>query len=137
MRFGHTKPHKSMFSNVIHNFLEDRAFVLALECYPKEIRTVFVCANVRLPSRGRRFSAARAISGRMILDDKNPVSLRCDFDAAADLPAIEAVDLVEISGRVKWFDVVKGYGFIVPDNGGPDVLLHIATLRKDGFKIRL
>jgi CspA family cold shock protein len=68
------------------------------------------------------------------LDDKTPVSLRCDFDAAADHSAIEAVDLVEISGRVKWFDVVKGYGFIVPDNGAPDVLLHIATLRKDGFK---
>jgi cold shock protein len=69
------------------------------------------------------------------LDDKNPVSLRCNFDTAADLAAIDAVDLVEIIGRVKWFDVAKGYGFIVPDNGAPDVLLHIATLRKDGFRI--
>ena len=68
------------------------------------------------------------------MDNKNPVSLRYDFDATADLSAIDAVDLVEISGRVKWFDVAKGYGFIVPDNGAPDVLLHIATLRKDGFK---
>ncbi|MGA7383483.1 MAG: cold-shock protein [Methylocella sp.] len=49
------------------------------------------------------------------------------------MPAIEAVDLVEISGRVKWFDIAKGYGFIVPDNGAADVLLHITTLRKDGF----
>jgi CspA family cold shock protein len=79
--------------------------------------------------------AARAISGRLTLDDKNPVSLRFDFDKTVDLPPIDAVDLVEISGRVKWFDVAKGYGFIVPDNGAPDVLLHIATLRKDGFKI--
>jgi len=69
------------------------------------------------------------------LDDKTPVFLRCDFDATTDHSAIEAVGLVEITGRVKWFDVAKGYGFIVPDNGAPDVLLHIATLRKDGFKI--
>ena len=69
------------------------------------------------------------------MDHKNPVSLRCDFDAATDMSVIESVGLVEISGRVKWFDVAKGYGFIVPDNGAPDVLLHIATLRKDGFKI--
>ncbi|MGQ0446667.1 MAG: cold-shock protein [Beijerinckiaceae bacterium] len=49
------------------------------------------------------------------------------------MAATEAGDLVEVSGRVKWFDVAKGYGFIVPDNGGADVLLHVTTLRKDGF----
>lgn len=40
---------------------------------------------------------------------------------------------VEIAGRVKWFDVAKGFGFLVPDKGGPDVLLHITTLKRDGF----
>jgi CspA family cold shock protein len=44
-----------------------------------------------------------------------------------------AVDVVEISGTIKWFDVGKGYGFIVPDNGLPDVLLHVTCLRRDGF----
>ena len=34
-----------------------------------------------------------------------------------------AANLVEISGVIKWFDASKGYGFIVPDNGWPDVLL--------------
>ncbi len=49
-------------------------------------------------------------------------------------PRAEApVDLVEISGRIKWFDVAKGFGFIVPDNGLPDVLLHVTCLRRDGF----
>jgi cold shock protein len=67
------------------------------------------------------------------LDGKNLALRRFDFDANPELSAIEAVDLVEISGRVKWFDVAKGYGFIVPDNGAADVLLHITTLRKDGF----
>ena len=41
--------------------------------------------------------------------------------------------LVEIAGRVKWFDVAKGYGFIVPDSGEADVLIHVTVLRRDGF----
>jgi cold shock protein len=41
--------------------------------------------------------------------------------------------LVEVAGRVKWFDVAKGYGFIVPDDGGSDVLIHVTVLRRDGF----
>ncbi len=43
------------------------------------------------------------------------------------------VGLVEIEGRVKWFDVGKGYGFIVPDSGEPDALVHVTVLRRDGF----
>jgi CspA family cold shock protein len=42
--------------------------------------------------------------------------------------------IVEITGIIKWFDVSKGYGFIVPDIGGPDVLLHVTCLRRDGFQ---
>ncbi|MFJ5487466.1 cold-shock protein [Hansschlegelia beijingensis] len=44
------------------------------------------------------------------------------------------IDLYEVSGTIKWFDVAKGYGFIVPDNGGPDVLLHVTCMRRDGFQ---
>jgi cold shock protein len=69
------------------------------------------------------------------LDGKNLALRRFDFDATPELSAVEAVDLVEISGRVKWFDVAKGYGFIVPDNGAADVLLHVTALRKDGFSV--
>ena len=29
---------------------------------------------------------------------------------------------VEVSGTIKWFDVSKGFGFIIPDDGSPDVL---------------
>jgi cold shock protein len=44
----------------------------------------------------------------------------------------------EISGAIKWFDVAKGYGFIVPDGGGQtDVLLHVTCLRRDGHQIAL
>ena len=34
---------------------------------------------------------------------------------------------------MKWFDAVKGYGFIVPDDGGSDILIHVTVLRRDGF----
>ena len=45
-----------------------------------------------------------------------------------------AVDLVEIRGVIKWFDASKGYGFIIPDDGSTDVLLHVTVLRRDGFQ---
>jgi len=43
------------------------------------------------------------------------------------------VDIEVVAGSIKWFDVSKGYGFIVPDDGTNDVLLHVTTLRRDGF----
>ena len=46
----------------------------------------------------------------------------------------DAVDLIEITGAIKWFDVAKGFGFIVPDNGMQDVLLHVTCLRRDGYQ---
>lgn len=53
----------------------------------------------------------------------------------ADAPAEAApLDLYEVVGSIKWFDVAKGYGFIVPDDGGPDVLLHVTCMRRDGFQ---
>ena len=51
-------------------------------------------------------------------------------DAGEETP----VDLIEVSGVIKWFDASKGYGFIVPDSGLPDVLLHVTCLRRGGFQ---
>jgi CspA family cold shock protein len=50
------------------------------------------------------------------------------------LDATEPVGpVVEIAGYVKWFDVSKGYGFVVPEDGGSDVLVHVTILKRDGF----
>lgn len=38
----------------------------------------------------------------------------------------------QVHGRVKWFDPLKGFGFIVADEGGPDILLHANVLRNFG-----
>jgi cold shock protein len=65
----------------------------------------------------------RAVSG----DSQRREALRGEV-------AGEALDLVQVSGRIKWFDVGKGFGFIVPDNGMPDVLLHVTCLRRDGYQ---
>src|SRR5712691_10832642 len=55
-------------------------------------------------------------------------------ESLADLGDDAAVSLIEVAGVIKWFDVSKGYGFIVPDTGLPDVLLHVTCLRRDGYQ---
>lgn len=57
-----------------------------------------------------------------------------DVSGMGDLSLDHGLDLIQISGVIKWFDVGKGYGFIIPDNGLPDVLLHVTCLRRDGFQ---
>ena len=36
-------------------------------------------------------------------------------------------------GTVKWFNQTKGYGFIKPEHGGPDVFVHISAVEKAGY----
>jgi CspA family cold shock protein len=55
-------------------------------------------------------------------------------ESLSELGDDAAVSVIELTGVIKWFDVSKGYGFIVPDNGLPDVLLHVTCLRRDGFQ---
>ncbi|MEN0041434.1 MAG: cold-shock protein [Pseudomonadota bacterium] len=43
-------------------------------------------------------------------------------------------DVFVVAGAIKWFDVSKGFGFVVPDDDLPDVLLHVSCLRDDGFQ---
>ncbi len=56
----------------------------------------------------------------------------------------EVEDARRVIGLVKWFDPIKGFGFVVADEGGPDILLHANVLRNfgqssvaDGAKIEL
>ena len=56
--------------------------------------------------------------------------------AGFEFEHVEGPPPVRISGRVKWFDAGKGYGFIVPDDPSltdlKDVLLHVTSLRTSG-----
>ncbi len=61
-----------------------------------------------------------------------------DAEIALSTHDADETGVVEVSGAIKWFDVAKGYGFIIPDTGATgDVLLHVTCLRKDGFQTAL
>jgi len=36
-------------------------------------------------------------------------------------------------GKVKWFDMTKGYGFIAPDDGSEDIFVHISEVKSAGY----
>lgn len=38
------------------------------------------------------------------------------------------------TGTVKWFNTQKGFGFIVPDEGGPDIFVHITAVEQAGLR---
>jgi CspA family cold shock protein len=38
------------------------------------------------------------------------------------------------TGKVKWFNDQKGYGFIAPDNGGRDIFVHISAVERAGLR---
>ena len=67
-----------------------------------------------------------------------PMSVRGGkgLDMDSKVSASEDRAAVQVAGRIKWFDSVKGYGFIKPSNGVQgDILLHQSCIRQSGFKI--
>jgi CspA family cold shock protein len=63
------------------------------------------------------------------LTDQGSVT-NVDLTSSEGMP----VDVFEVVGSIKWFDASKGYGFIVADGGGEDILLHVTCLRAGGFQ---
>ncbi len=40
-----------------------------------------------------------------------------------------------IRGTVKWFSAEKGYGFITPENGAPDIFVHYSAIQGTGYRM--
>ena len=64
------------------------------------------------------------VSAKLAEPTPQPVMETDDPSAAPELPAV--------SGRVKWFDATRGFGFLVCDGLDGDVLLHFSVLREHG-----
>ena len=47
----------------------------------------------------------------------------------------ELSSAVDLTGRVKWFDAVRGFGFVAGDDFGRDVFVHCSTLAPAGLSI--
>jgi len=56
--------------------------------------------------------------------------IRAHDGAATATTTTPSLDVIEIAGAIKWFDVAKGFGFIVPDDGGKDVFVHVSVLAR-------
>jgi cold shock protein len=76
-------------------------------------------------------------SGVMLMgDSKFPGDFSAEFVGSKPGDAeARGLDVFETAGTIKWFDASKGYGFIVPDNGLADVLLHVTCLRAGGYQV--
>ena len=51
----------------------------------------------------------------------------------ASTVSVSSFSLEETLGIVKWFNVLKGYGFVQPNDGGRDVFIHTALLKRSGI----
>src|SRR4029079_3487953 len=86
--------------------------------------------SLKRPSRARRAGGHGVMASDGIETKSSNAGLRAGVDFADET----ATRVIEIAGVINWFDVAKGYGFIIPDNGMADVLLHVTVLRRDGYQ---
>ena len=91
-------------------------------------------AGIQRRLRARGIEGVEALSEEF---DKTRMGLPFASASQEGSELSRPVGLVEVAGRVKWFDVAKGYGFIIPDNGDADILIHVTVLRRDGFSTLL
>jgi len=88
--------------------------------------TVFVGQG----EKGRQVTKIAAID-----DSGTATASTCAASSASRPRRVEAdlSETKEVFGKVKWFSVEKGMGFVEPEDGGKDIFVHITVARKAGF----
>jgi cold shock protein len=80
----------------------------------------------------------RAVAGILTIDATTSaprLPRRPGFDGRAGRPERAPPGPVEaMGGVVKWFDMVRGFGFISPEDGSRDVFVHASALRRSGLE---
>jgi CspA family cold shock protein len=95
---------------------------------------IFVSEIRKSARKKRRTAAASGVMASDVFEPKDPATgLGVGHQSAVGIPD-DTLSIIELSGVIKWFDVSKGFGFIVPDNGMGDILLHVTCLRRDGYQ---
>ena len=62
--------------------------------------------------------------GELLADDDAP------RDTGVTADAVRGDDLLPVSGRIKWFDATRGFGFLVSDDVDGDILVHFSVLKE-------
>lgn len=79
----------------------------------------------------RSLSGAAAPTAVEGADAVNPSLSKASRVTDANL---DGLDVFEVTGRVKWYDPAKCYGFIEPDDGQSDIFLHVTCLNACGYQ---
>lgn len=80
---------------------------------------------------GRVSAVDLVVTGRSTLPPQRPASSR--IDRAPREARGEPRLLGSGQGKVKWFDPAKGFGFITPSDGGPDLFVHVSAVERAGL----
>jgi CspA family cold shock protein len=94
---------------------------------------LFLTDSLKRPEEATKQTAACGVMASDGIETKMPGG-DLGPNTVRELADETSANLIEVSGVIKWFDVSKGFGFIIPDNGMADVLLHVTCLRRDGFQ---
>jgi CspA family cold shock protein len=98
------------------------------------LRTLRLIGRNSLPSGAKlRAVVTNGVRGAQVervvdVDDSRVV----ERPEKAPRPIPDASTAIDLTGRVKWFDGVRGFGFIASDDFGKDVFIHVTTLSAAG-----
>jgi len=85
--------------------------------------------------KGRQVTAVQEITGAVAVAPRPPKRpMGGDRGPSMSRSRTDPSTATEVNGTVKWFNPEKGFGFVVADDGGKDVFIHISVLERAGLR---